>query len=189
MAKWIFEPGHTAAEFRVRHMMVTDVRGHFKNVHGTLEFDPANPHDASVEAIIDANNIWTGEPERDAHLRSADFLDVEHHPQITFKRNHVEIAGLHDYSLTGDLTIRGVTRQVTLNVRYLGQWETPWWEGGVDKGPKTRAGFVAETIINRHDFGVSWNSALDRGGIVVGNFVHITIDAEAILENPEFVTP
>lgn len=183
MANWTFEPGHTAAEFRVRHMMVTDVRGAFKNVHGTLTFDPANPREASVEVRIDAKGIWTGEPDRDAHLRSADFLDVEHHPQITFTGNRVEVIGHHDYTLTGDLTIRGITRRVTLRVTSLGQWQTPWWEGGVDKGPKTRAGFVAETTINRHDFGVSWNAPLDRGGIVVGNTVDIIIDAEAIRED------
>ncbi len=183
MAKWTFEPGHTAAEFCARHMMVTYVRGHFKDVHGTLDFDPARPRDSSVEVIIDANGIWTGEPERDAHLRSADFLDVESHPEITFRGDRVEMMGDHDYAVTGDLTIRGVTRQVTLNVRYLGQWETPWWEDGVDKGPKTRAGFVATAEINRHDFGVSWNAALDKGGIVVGNTIEITIDAEAVLEN------
>ncbi|MGH9845017.1 MAG: YceI family protein [Blastocatellia bacterium] len=183
MARWTFEPGHTAAEFCARHMMVTYVRGCFKNVRGSLVFDPANPHDSSVEATIDAGGIWSGEPDRDAHLRSADFLDVDNHPEITFKGGRVEIAGDHDYKVSGDLTIRGVTRPVTLNVRYLGQWQTPWWEDGMDKGPKTRAGFVAETEIDRHDFGVSWNSTLDRGGIVVGNIVRITIDAEAILES------
>ncbi|HZS08216.1 MAG TPA: YceI family protein [Blastocatellia bacterium] len=183
MAKWTFEPGHTAAEFRARHMMVCYVRGHFKNVHGSLEFDPENPRAASVEAVIDAGGIWTGEPERDAHLRSADFLDVGNYHDITFRSSRIEIIGDHDYLVTGDLTIRGVTRKATLNVRYLGRWETPWWEDGVDKGPKTRAGFLAETVINRHDFGVSWNSTLDKGGFVVGNDVHITIDAEAILDS------
>lgn len=180
MAKWTFEPGHTAAEFCVRHMMVTHVRGHFKNVRGTLEFDPKNPRASSAQATIDAQGLWTGEPERDGHLKSADFLDVEHYPSITFRGNEVEILGEHDYTLTGDLTIRGVTRKVTLRVRYLGQWQTPWWEGGVDKGPKTRAGFLATTRINRQEFGVSWNNPLDRGGLVVGNEVDITIDVEAI---------
>ena len=182
MAEWFFEPGHTAAEFCARHMMVTHVRGHFKNVHGKLIFDPLHPRDSRVEVHIDAKTLWTGEPDRDAHLRSADFLDVEHHPEITFKGDKVEIVGDHDYILTGELTIRGVTRPASLKVRYLGQWQTPWWEGNVDKGPKTRAGFLAETTINRHDFGVSWNSPLDKGGVVVGSEVEITIDAEAILE-------
>lgn len=183
MTKWTFEPGHTAAEFRTRHMMVTYVRGHFKNVHGSLEFDPDDPRKASVDVRIDTKGIWTGVEARDDHLRSADFLDVENHPQITFSGNRVEIIGEHDYAVTGDLTIRGVTREATLNVRYLGQWQTPWWEDGVDKGPKTRAGFLATTVINRHDFGVSWQDTMDRGGIVVSDEVEITIDAEAILES------
>ena len=184
MAKWFFEPGHTAAEFRVRHMMVTWVRGHFKNVHGTLEFDPAQPEKSRVEAAIDAAGLWTGEPDRDAHLKSADFLDVEHHPAITFSGGEVELVGCNSARVRGPLTIRGVTRPVTLEVEYQGFWDTPWWAGGVDKGPKRRAGFLASTRINRHDFGVDWNSKLDRGGIVVGDDVEITIDAEAILEGP-----
>ena len=187
MARWTFEPGHTAAEFRARHMMVTNVRGAFKNVHGTLEFDPENPRLSSVEATIDATGIWTGQPQRDAHLRSADFLDVENFPQITFKGNDVELSGDHDYLVTGELTIRGVTRPVSLAVRYLGQWQTPWWEeeGGewVNRGPKLRAGFVATTEINRHDFGVSWNDTMDRAGVVVGDRVSITIDVEAVWES------
>jgi polyisoprenoid-binding protein YceI len=183
MARWILEPGHTAAEFSARHMMVTNVRGHFKNVQGAITFDPANPGAASVEITIDAAGIWTGEPARDAHLRSADFLDVENHPTITFKGNEVQVIGENEAKLTGDLTIRGVTRKATLDVRYLGQWQTPWWEDGMDKGPKTRAGFVATTTINRHDFGVSWNAPLEKEGVVVGSTVEITIDAEAILQN------
>ena len=182
MAKWTFEPGHTAAEFCARHMMVTNVRGHFKDVHGTLNFDPENPGEGSVEVIIDARKVWSGEPARDEHLRTADFLDVERFPEIRFHGDEVVVIGESDYRVTGNLTIRGVTRPVTLDVHYLGSWPTPWWEDGVDKGPKTRAGFVAKTSINRQDFGVSWNGTLDRGGIVVGNEVEITIDAEAILE-------
>ena len=182
MAEWFFEPGHTAAEFCARHMMVTHVRGHFKNVQGKLVFDPQNPRESWVQIRIEARSIWTGEPERDAHLRSADFLDVEHHPEITFTGDKVEVVGDRDYVLGGRLTIRGISRDVSLRVGYLGQWATPWWEGGVDKGPKMRAGFLARTLINRHDFGVSWNSTLDKGGVVVGNEVEITIDAEAILE-------
>jgi len=180
MAKWTFEPGHTAVEFRVRHMMVTWVRGHFKDVHGTMQFDPEDAAHSSVEVTIDARGLWTGEPIRDAHLKSADFLDVEHHSTITFRSNRVEQTGCTQYQVTGDLTIRGVTRPATLDVQYLGQWATPYWEDGVDKGPIARAGFLASTRVNRHDFGVSWNSALDKGGIVVGNDVLITIDVEAL---------
>lgn len=161
MSRWIFEPGHTAAEFCVKHMMVTYVRGHFKNVHGTLEFDPDSPAGSRVEAVIDTRGLWSGEPDRDAHLKSPDFLDVGRFPEITF---------------------RGITRPIELQVQYLGQWKTPWWEDGMEKGPKTRAGFLATTQFNRHDFGVSWNNALDQGGFIVGDDVAVTIDAEAILE-------
>jgi polyisoprenoid-binding protein YceI len=108
-------------------------------------FDPANPGATSVEVTIDANGIWSGEPDRDAHLRSADFLDAENHSQILFKGNEVALIGANDATLIGALTIRGVTRRVALSVRYLGQWQTPWWEGGIDRGPKTRAGFIATT--------------------------------------------
>jgi polyisoprenoid-binding protein YceI len=182
MATWTFEPGHTAAGFAARHMMVTWVRGHFKNVRGTLEFDLAAPDRASVEVEIDAAGIWTGDPQRDAHLRSADFLDVAHHPTITFRGREVEVAGCFDFTVAGELTIRGTTRPVTLRVRYLGQWTTPWWEDGVDKGPKVRAGFTAETIVDPAAFGVSWNAPLPNGGQVVGPDVHVTVDAEAILD-------
>src|SRR5215471_3784588 len=103
MAKWTFEPGHTAAEFSARHMMVTYVRGHFKNVHGTLSFDPAHPESSSVDVDIDASGLWSGEPARDAHLRSSDFLDVEHFRTITFRSREVSQLGDHDYSVLGDL--------------------------------------------------------------------------------------
>ncbi|MBI2229384.1 MAG: YceI family protein [Deltaproteobacteria bacterium] len=166
----------------MRPMMVTYVRGHFKNVHGTLFFDPANPSAASVEATIDAAGIWTGEADRDTHLKSSDFLDVEHHPKITFKGDQVEVIGENDAVITGELTIREITRTVALRVHYLGQWQTPWWEDGVDKGPKTRAGFMATATINRHDFGVSWDARLENEGVVVGITIEITIDAEAILQ-------
>jgi len=150
MARWVFEPGHSAAEFCVRHMMVTWVRGHFKNVRGTLEFDPEAPQKSSVEAFLDAPRIWTGEAQRDDHLRSPDFLDAERHPLITFKGNDVQLGGPSEFTVTGDLTIRA------------------------------RAGFTAQTILNRHDFGVSWQASLVRGGFVVGNDVLVTIDVEAL---------
>ncbi len=181
MTRWTFEPGHTAAAFKARHMMVTWVRGQVTNIHGTLIFDPEALEHASVEVDIDVSTLWSGESQRDEHLRSADFLDVANHPRMTFKSTKVEQVGESDYTVTGDLTLRGVTRETVLDVRYLGQWPTPYWEDGMDKGPRLRAGFVATTSINRHDFGVSWQSALDKGGIVVGNEVFITIDAEALV--------
>src|SRR5919197_4754853 len=110
MARWFFEPGHTAVEFSVRHMMVTYVRGHFKNVRGTLEFDEGDPRGGAVEVTIDARGLWTGTEERDAHLRSADFLDVERHPEIRFVGTGCKQLTAHDYEVTGDLTIRGVAR-------------------------------------------------------------------------------
>jgi polyisoprenoid-binding protein YceI len=180
--KWFFEPGHSAAEFRARHMMVTWVRGSFKNVQGTLDFDPARPGRLTVEATIDASTCWTGVDARDAHLRSPDFLSCERFPQIRFKSTATEVIGQVDYRVTGDLAIREVTRPVTLRVRYLGSWETPWWEDGVDKGPKTRAGFVARTQIDRYDFGVSWNDTMPDGGVVVSPRIDIVLDVEAVRE-------
>jgi polyisoprenoid-binding protein YceI len=180
--KWFFEPGHSAAEFRARHMMVTWVRGAFKNVHGHLDFDPADPRQLAVEAVIDASTCWTGEAARDNHLRSPDFLSCEQYPQIHFKAAGAVEIGPVDYRLTGDLTIRDITKPVTLSVRYLGAWQTPWWEDGVDKGPKTRAGFTARTRIDRYDFGVNWNDQMPGGGIVVSREVDITIDVEAVAE-------
>ncbi len=182
MTKWTFEPGHTAAEFRARHMMVTWVRGHFKNVKGSMEFDITDPTRSSVKVLIDANELWTGEAARDAHLKSADFLDLANNPQIRFQSSSVEQVGASYYKVTGELTIRGITRPAILDVHYLGEWQTPYWEDGVDKGPITRAGFVATTTINRHDFGVNWNSPMERGGIVVGKEIYIEIDAEALKE-------
>ena len=158
------------------------VRGHFKNVHGTLEFDPGSPAVSRGEAVIDTRGLWSGEPDRDAHLKSPDFLDVGRFPEITFRGSQVRFRGPTEAVVIGDLTIRGITRPIELQVQYLGQWKTPWWEDGMDKGPKTRAGFLATTQFNRHDFGVSWNNALDQGGFVVGDDVAVTIDAEAILE-------
>jgi polyisoprenoid-binding protein YceI len=181
--KWFFEPGHTAAEFRARHMMVTWVRGSFKNVTGHLEFDPANPRLLAVETTIDASTCWTGVDARDDHLRSPDFLHCERFPKIHFKSSGVTEVGPVDYRVAGDLTIRDVTRPVTLNVRYLGSWETPWWEDGVNKGPKTRAGFVARAHIDRYDFNVNWNDEMPDGGVVVSPRIDIVIDVEAVKED------
>lgn len=154
-------------------MMVAIVRGHFKNVPGTIRFDPEDPAGCSVEVSIDAARFSTEERERDAHLRSAGFLDVENHSKITFKSTAVEAVGPNEYKVAGDLTIRGTTRPVTLDVEYCGRpVRTPFDD--------TRIGFLARTKINRHDFGVSWNAEMPEGGVVVGKDVEITIDVEAI---------
>ncbi|MBI3014949.1 MAG: YceI family protein [Candidatus Tectomicrobia bacterium] len=178
--RWEFEPGHSAAEFCCRHMMVTWIRGHFKNVRGSLEFDPQAPDKSSVRAEMDGAAVWTGEKDRDEHLRAAAFLDAGIYPKITFESKSVDVLTAHEWRVNGDLTLRGVTRPVTLKTQYLGQWETPYWEGGADRGPVIRAGFCATTVINRHDFGVSWNALMDRGGVVVGDEVYITLDIEAL---------
>jgi polyisoprenoid-binding protein YceI len=181
MATWILEPGHTEAEFRARHMMVTWVRGLFKDIHGRLEFDWDTCLDSTFEGEIDATRIWTGEPNRDEHLRSADFFDVENHPRIAFSGRITERTGDIHFKGEVDLTIRGTTRTVPLDITYLGEWKTPWWEGDENKGELSRIGFEASTRIDRHDFGVSWQDELPLGGVVVSDEIAITLDVEAIL--------
>jgi polyisoprenoid-binding protein YceI len=183
MATWIFEPGHSAAEFRARHMMVCWVRGHFKDVHGSLEFDPDNLAQLSIQATIESNKLWTGEPQRDEHLRSPDFIDAEDHPTITFQSTECTLLGTNDYRVSGNLTIRGISRPVILELHYLGRWRTPYWTDAGDAGPITRIGFVGEARINRHDFGVSWNGALENNGTVVGDEVFMQVDIEALLQS------
>ena len=181
MSTWIFEPGHTEAEFRARHMMVTWVRGLFKDIHGRLEFDWDSCLAATFEGEMDATKIWTGEAERDAHLRSADFFDVESHPSITFGGRFTERIAETAFKGDAELTIRGVTRTVPLDVSYIGEWKTPWWEGNENKGEMRRIGFEATARIDRHDFGVSWQDEIPGGGVVVSNEIELTLDVEAIL--------
>jgi polyisoprenoid-binding protein YceI len=181
VSTWIFEPGHTEAEFRARHMMVTWVRGLFKDIHGKMEIYWDRCLRSTFEGEIDATRIWTGEPDRDAHLRSADFLDVENHPKITFCGRCVERVGDTHVKAETDLTIRGVTRPVALDAAYLGQWETPFWVGEENRGTLRRIGFEATGRLNRHDFGVSWQDELPEHGVVVSNEISLTLDVEAIL--------
>ncbi len=185
--KWIFEPGHTDAEFKVRHMMVSWVRGHFKNVHGEVDFDPAEPEKMAVKAELDATGIWSGEQSRDAHLRTPDFLDTEKYPKITFASTRTEPRGQNDLRLYGELTLHGITKEIALEVHSSGIWKTPFWEesdeGYVNRGLVNRIGFDAEATIDRFDFGVDWTDSLERGGLVVGSEVHIKLDVEALLES------
>ena len=174
------EPGPTQAESRARHMMVTWVPGLFMDIHVTIELDWDRPLEATFEGVIDATKVWTGEPVRDAHLRSADFFDVEHHPTITFRGGSVERIGDLDVKAAVELTIRDTTRTVPLDVTYLGQWETPFWVGDENRGSMHRIGFEATTVIDRHDFGVSWQDEIPLGGVVASNKVGVTIDVEAI---------
>jgi polyisoprenoid-binding protein YceI len=182
LPSWTFEPGHTEAGFRARHMMVTWVHGLFKDIHGKLYLDWDQPLTASFSGEIDATKLWTGEPDRDAHLRSADFFDVEHHPRITFAGRLTERTGDINFKAQADLTIRGITREVVMDVSYLGQWKTPFWVGEENKGLLTRIGFEAKTRINRHDFNVSWQDQIPGGGVVVSNEIDVVLDIEAILD-------
>ncbi len=134
MTRWIFEPGHTEAIFKARHMMVTWVRGAFTDVHGSLEFDWDSCLEASFKGGIDAAKLWTGEPGRDEHLRSADFFDVANHPAMEFSGRFTERHGDIDFRGEAELTIRGNTRTVPLDIRYLGKWTTPFWEGDREQG-------------------------------------------------------
>jgi polyisoprenoid-binding protein YceI len=167
------DPAHSSAQFSVRHMMVTNVRGGFRSVNGAVEFDPTNPAGSSVEAVIDAASISTLDEQRDAHLRSADFLDTEKFPTITFKSAKLEPAGDGEWKATGDLTIHGVTRPVVLKVDGpTSEEKDPW--GNV------RAGASATTRIKRSDFGLTWNAALETGGILVGDDLKIELDIALI---------
>jgi polyisoprenoid-binding protein YceI len=180
VTKWMFEPGHTAAEFRAMHMMVTWVRGLFKDIHGTLEFDWDSCLDSTFEGVIDATNLWTGELVRDAHLRSADFFDVDNHPEIPFSGRFLKRTGDTRFTAESEVTIRGTTRTVPLDVVYLGQWQSPFWVGDENKGELRRIGFEATTKVNRHDFGVSWQDEIAGGGVVAGDEIAVTLDVEAI---------
>lgn len=173
MATWTFDPVHSNADFSVRHMMITTVRGGFKEVSGTIEYDPANPAASSVDATINAASIWTGVADRDGHLRSADFLDVEKYPTITFKSTNVKVTGEGKAEVTGDLTMHGVTKSVVLTTELLGVSKNPF------TGTET-AGFTASAKINREDFGLTWNQALETGGVLVGKDINITLDVEAV---------
>jgi polyisoprenoid-binding protein YceI len=180
VTRWIFEPGHTEAGFKARHMMVTWVRGLFKDIHGELEFDWDSCLESTFRGRIDATRLWTGEPARDEHLRSADFFDVENHPEITFEGRFTERTGAAAFKVEADLTIRGTMHTVPLDAHYLGQWETPFWVGDENRGLMRRIGFEAGARVNRHDFGVSWQDEIPGGGVVASDEIDIVLDVEAI---------
>ncbi len=167
------DPAHSSAHFVVRHMMITNVRGSFASVQGTVVYDPENPADSSVEAIIDAASIKTNEEQRDAHLRSPDFLHAEQFPTITFKSKKVERLNEDEAKITGDLTIHGVTREVVLKV----DGPTPETK---DPFGNIRSGASATTRIKRSDFGLTWNAALETGGFLVGDEVKIELEVSLI---------
>ena len=174
VAIWTIDPSHTLAEFSVRHMMITTVKGRFGRVQGTLRGAPDDPLSASAEATIDVSSIDTRDADRDTHLRSADFFDVEHYPTMRYVSRTVRPLGDNQFEAEGDLTIRDVTRPVTLKVTLEGRLVDPWG--------KDRVGLSAEGKIKRSDFGLKWNMALESGGVLVGDDVRLSLQVEAVRE-------
>ena len=172
---WNLDPAHTSVQFSVRHLMVSNVRGEFAKVNGSIEVDEKDLTHSKIQAAIDAASIDTRIEKRDAHLKSPDFLDVAKYPTITFVSKKIEQVDPGHFKVTGDLTLHGITREVSLDV----EGPTPEIK---DPGGKVRAGAQATTKINRKDFGVTWNQALETGGVAVGDEVTITIDVEATKE-------
>ena len=165
-----FDKSHTTVGFQVRHI-VTNVGGKFQDFSGTIKVDRVKPESSSVEFTIQAASINTNEPKRDEHLKSPDFFDVANQPTITFKSTSVKATGKDTYEVTGNLTMRGVTKPVTLPVTFLGEGKDPW---GNEK-----IGFELATTLNRKDYGISWNKTLDQGGVLVGDEVKVQISVEA----------
>lgn len=173
---WMIDASHTRANFTVRHMMISNVNGFFDKVSGSVDFNEAEPAKSSVNVQIDAASLETRDERRDGHLKSPDFLDVATYPHISFKSTHVDVTGANTGRVTGDLTIRDVTKPVVLEVEFNGKAKSPWGS--------TSAGFTATTKINRKDWGLNWNVALETGGVLVGDEVKISIEAE-VVNQPE----
>ena len=171
--QWVVDASHSNAGFTVRHMMITNVRGEFQKLDGKVTWDPAKPEATTIEATIDAASINSRDAQRDGHLKSPDFLDVEKFPHISFKSKSVKAKSKEELSVTGDLTIHGVTKEVVLDVEGPSAPST-------DPFGNVRVGATATTKIKRDDFGLTWNAALEAGGVLVGNDVKITIDISLI---------
>jgi polyisoprenoid-binding protein YceI len=167
---WTIDPSHSVVEFSVKHMMFATVMGRFTEVTGAINLDNQNVANSSVEVTIGAASIDTRDEKRDEHLRSADFFDAETYPTLEFKSTSVEAKG-NDLKVTGDLTIHGVTKQVVLNTEFNGQGSNPWGQQVIS--------YSASTKINRKDFGLNWNAALESGGVLVSDEVKISIEIEA----------
>jgi polyisoprenoid-binding protein YceI len=169
---WKIDPTHSHVEFAVRHLMITTVRGRFGALQGSVVTDDADPTRAKVDVVIDAASIDTREPQRDTHLKSADFFEVETYPTITFTSARVQDRQGNTFKLVGDLTMHGVTREVVLDVTEEGRGQDPW--GG------QRAGYSATTKVKRSDFGLTWNQVLETGGIAVGDEIKISLDLQLV---------
>jgi len=165
------DPAHSEVSFQIRHM-VSQVRGRFNDFSGTVQLDPKNLPASSVDFHIKVTSIDTNVADRDKHLRSADFFDIEKYPEITFKSESIQAAGKDKYNVTGPLTMHGVTKKVTLPVTLGGQVKDPWGN--------TRAGFEIETTLDRKDYGIVWNKALDSGGVMLGDDVKVAINLETV---------
>ncbi|HXC32179.1 MAG TPA: YceI family protein [Verrucomicrobiae bacterium] len=174
---WKIDPAHTAAHFSVRHLMISNVRGEFTKVSGGAFIDPSDPAKSSVEVTIDAASLNTREPQRDEHLRSADFFHVANHPTLTFRSKRIEALSPEEHKVTGDLTIRGNTKDVTFDV----EGPTPAVK---DPYGNIRVGITATAKISRKEFGLVWNALTETGGVMVGDEVKITIEAELIQQAP-----
>ncbi len=170
---WNIDPAHSVAEFKVKHMMISNVKGQFTGVSGVLSFDEADVTNSHVEVSIDAASISTGDAQRDAHLKSAEFFDAEKFPTLSFKSNRVVRKGDEELAVSGDLTIHGVTR----NVEFRAEGPTA---AAKDPWGNTRVGVSATTKINRKDFGLTWSATLETGGVLVGDEVTITLDVQFV---------
>lgn len=171
ISRWVVDPDHSIIEFRVAHMVVSKTAGRFMDYSGFVEMDPDAALFKTIEATINTASVNTNHEKRDAHLRNADFFDVEKFPTMTYKMKNYKKTGA-GYTAVGDLTLRGVTKEITLVGNFNGVTKDPWGN--------MRAGFNAEGILNRKDFGMVWNKTLDNGGLVVGDEVHIRLDIECI---------
>lgn len=172
MATWVIDNSHSHIQFTARHMMISKVRGRFERFTGHVEFDEQNPANSSVNVQIEAASIETKDEKRDAHLTSPDFLDAANYPTLSFVSKRIEVLDATHGRIIGDLSIRGVTREVVLEAEYNGQARAPWGT--------TSAGFHASTRINRKDWGLNWNVALETGGVLVGEEVQIDIELEIV---------
>jgi polyisoprenoid-binding protein YceI len=172
MATWNIDTAHSAIHFSVRHMVVSKTRGRFTKWSGQIEFDPEQPRKSTVQVSIDPASVDTADAQRDAHLRSPDFFDVEKFPQASFRSAQIEDLGGDRYRVHGDLTVHGVTRPVVLDAVFEGSARDPW--GG------ERAGFSASTSIDRRDFGLGWNKLLETGGVLVGDKVELQLEVESV---------
>ena len=177
---WKIDASHTLLEFSVKHMMIATVRGRFTKFDGTINFDEQKPERTTVEGWVDIASIDTHDANRDAHLRSNDFFDAENHPKMAFRSTRVVRTGEDSFKVYGDITIRGVTREIAWDVTYEGENKDPWGN--------MRRGFTASASFNRKDFGLNWNVALETGGVLVGDQVKVHAEVEVVYqEQPELV--